>query len=94
MRNMYAAIVGNLLQQLVTEHTDRLHRLVQSTPPSRLQSFYRPSPANSVLTWAGSQQVSTKYGFDRLVTECTDQLPASQPLLYSASPNRLQSLPT
>ena len=54
--------------------------------PNRLQSFYRPSPVNSVLTGAGRQQVSSRYGFNQPVTESTDWVPDRQPLLYSALP--------
>ena len=99
-------IVVNLLQQLVTACTDRLHSLVQmlqlvtecadqvpatqplySLPDPTGYRVIRPSPFNSVDSGAGRQLVSTRYGFNRLVTESTDR-PHS--LLNI---NRLQSLP-
>ena len=41
-------IVVKLFQQLVTEHTDRLHSLVQCTPPTGYR-VYRPAVGLTAL---------------------------------------------
>ena len=108
--NSTQKIVVNLLQQVVTECTDRVpatqpctvasttgYRVyrpgtgytafVQLTRPPTGYRVIRPSPFNSVDSGAGRQLVSTRYGFNRLVTESTDR-PHS--LLHI---NQLQNLP-
>ena len=91
--NSTQKIVVNLLQQLVTECTYRLHSPVQLlqlvtectdqvpatqplyslADPNWLQSHPAHAIQLCVDSGAGRQLVSTRYGFNRLVTESTDR---------------------
>ena len=97
--NSTQKIVVNLLQQLVTECTNQvpatqpLYSLPDppTPPPNWLQSHPTQSIQLCVDSGAGRQLVSTRYGFNRLVTESTDQpQPALNSLLHIS---QLQSLP-
>ena len=59
---------------------------VQLTRPNRLQGHPTQSTQLCIDSGAGRQLVSTRYGFNLMVTKSTDQVPATQYLLYSASP--------
>ena len=69
-------IVVNLLQQLVAECTDRVpatQPLYSLPDPNWLQSHPTQSIQLCVDSGAGRQLVSSRYGFNRLVTESTDR---------------------
>ena len=74
--NFNTKIVVKLLQQPVTECTDQVpatQPLYSLPDPNWLQSHLTQSIQLSVDSGAGRQLVSTRYGFNRLVTESTDR---------------------
>ena len=83
--NSTQKIVVKFLQQLVTECTTGTgYTALYSLPDPTSYRVIRPSPFNSVLILG---QVSTRYGFNRLVTEPTDRVPTTQPCsLYLTLP--------
>ena len=94
-------IVIKLFQQLVTEHTDRIHSLVQCTPPPGYR-VYRPAAGITALnvqcfSWLQSpylvpfshsdfQHNIVVKSLQQLGTECTNQVPAIQPLYCLPAP--------
>ena len=78
-----ASTTGYRVYRPVTGYT-----ALYSLPHPTSYRVFRPSPFNCVDSGAGRQQTSTTYGFNRPVTESTDQ-PALKRLLHIS---RLQSL--
>ena len=80
--------VVKLLQQLVTEYTDRVLATQPCTAYQIPTGYSHPTQSIQLCVDSGAdrQLVSTRYGFHLPVTKSTDWVPATQSLLYRASP--------